>query len=69
MSEEHADISEDRVFFCEEQEVTVNDFDASGYILDIGAGGEGIIGRLKGQQVIAIDPKKKENWKARPLAP
>jgi ubiquinone/menaquinone biosynthesis C-methylase UbiE len=28
--------------------------------VDIGGGGEGIIGRLKGEQVIAIDPSKRE---------
>ena len=29
-------------------------------ILDIGGGGEGIIGKLKGEQVVAIDPNKRE---------
>ena len=53
-------VSEDRVFFLEKQEITVNDFDATGYILDIGGGGEGVIGRLKGEQVIAIDPNRRE---------
>jgi tetratricopeptide (TPR) repeat protein len=42
------------------QEVTVPDFRAEGYILDIGGGGEGIIGQLKGNQVISIDPYKEE---------
>jgi SAM-dependent methyltransferase len=60
MSEDHPEISEDRLFFFEEQEVIVSDFEAPGYILDIGGGGEGIIGRLKGEQVIAIDPSKRE---------
>ena len=31
-----------------------------GYILDIGGGGEGIIGKLNGNQVIAIDKSEKE---------
>ena len=35
-------------------------------ILDIGGGGEGIIGRLKGRQVIAIDPSKRELEEAAP---
>jgi ubiquinone/menaquinone biosynthesis C-methylase UbiE len=39
----------------ERQELVVNDFQASGYVLDIGGGGEGIIGRMKPQQVVAID--------------
>ena len=60
MSEEHPEVSEDRIFFLEEQEVKVNDFNASGFILDIGGGGEGIIGQMKGKQVIAIDPSRRE---------
>ncbi|UCC20818.1 MAG: hypothetical protein JSV62_05935, partial [Promethearchaeota archaeon] len=31
-----------------------------GRVLDLGGGGEGIIGQLKGEQVVAIDPNKKE---------
>lgn len=44
----------------EQQIVTVEDFDTEGFILDIGGGGEGVIGQLKGQQVIAIDISKRE---------
>jgi ubiquinone/menaquinone biosynthesis C-methylase UbiE len=44
----------------EQQSVTVKDFAATGFILDIGGGGEGVIGQLKGQQVIAIDISKRE---------
>lgn len=32
----------------------------SGFILDIGGGGEGVIGQLKGQDVVAIDFKEDE---------
>ncbi len=60
MSEEQGDISADRLFFLEEQRVIVEDFDASGFILDVGGGGEGIIGRLKGSHVVAIDPDRGE---------
>ncbi len=60
MSDHHPEISEDRLFFLEKQEVAVEGLDASGYILDIGGGGEGIIGRLQGQQVIAIDSNRRE---------
>ena len=60
MSEGHTEIPEDRIFFSDQQEVSVPDFEASGYILDIGGGGEGIIGRLKGEQVVAIDPSRRE---------
>lgn len=42
--------------------LTVNlpDFPATGLILDIGGGGEGIIGQAKGKQVVAIDLIKRE---------
>jgi ubiquinone/menaquinone biosynthesis C-methylase UbiE len=42
------------------QTVTVEDFETEGFILDIGGGGEGVIGQLKGQQVIAIDINQRE---------
>ncbi len=44
----------------ERQSLKVEDFDAAGYVLDIGGGGEGIIGRLKPSQVVAIDLYKRE---------
>jgi SAM-dependent methyltransferase len=66
MSEEHRETPEERIFFFDEQEVTVDDFEAEGHILDIGGGGEGVIGRLKGAQVIAIDPNKRELEEAPP---
>ena len=60
MSDHHPKISKDRLFFFEREEVIVDDFDATGLILDIGGGGEGVIGNLKGKQVVAIDPNKQE---------
>lgn len=68
MSEEQGDISADRLFFLDEQRVIVEDFDAEGFILDVGGGGEGIIGRLKGSQVVAIDPDRGELEEA-PVGP
>jgi SAM-dependent methyltransferase len=41
-------------------EVAVPDFPAQGLILDIGGGGEGVIGQLKGKQVVAVDLSKRE---------
>jgi len=41
-------------------EVVLPDFPAEGLILDIGGGGEGVIGQLKGRQVVAIDLIKRE---------
>ncbi len=60
MSEEHSEDSMDRIFFLEKQEVVVDGFDASGFILDIGGGGEGVVGQMKGSQVVAIDPNRRE---------
>jgi SAM-dependent methyltransferase len=40
--------------------VVVPDFPADGLILDVGGGGEGIIGQVKGRQVVAIDLIKRE---------
>ena len=60
MEDHHPEISEDRLFFFEREEVVVEDFEAAGFVLDIGGGGRGVIGELKGEQVIAIDPSKRE---------
>lgn len=60
MSDHHTAPSADRIFFFEPLSVQVDDFSSSGYVLDIGGGGEGIIGLLKGRDVIAIDTSKRE---------
>jgi len=41
-------------------DVVLPDFAAEGLILDIGGGGEGIIGQAKGKQVVAIDLSQRE---------
>ena len=41
-------------------DVVLPNFPADGLILDIGGGGEGVIGQLKGRQVVAIDLSKQE---------
>lgn len=48
------------IWQAERQFVTVDNFPADGLILDIGGGGEGVIGQLKGQQVVAVDLLKRE---------
>lgn len=40
--------------------IEVKNIEGHGLILDIGGGGEGVIGRLKGKQVVAIDLRKDE---------
>jgi ubiquinone/menaquinone biosynthesis C-methylase UbiE len=57
-------VVEPLLFRFEPQEVTVHDFHSAGYILDIGGGGEGVIGKLKGHQVVAIDRSKGELMEA-----
>jgi ubiquinone/menaquinone biosynthesis C-methylase UbiE len=52
--------SEDRIHRFESQTVSVEDFTAEGYVLDVGGGGEGIIGLLKPAQVVAIDINRRE---------
>ena len=60
MGSHHEHPEEDRIYYLEEQRVAVDDFEAQGYVLDIGGGGEGIMGTLKGCQVIAIDRSRRE---------
>ena len=66
MSDHHKSPPEDRLHFFETQTVQVHDFESTGFILDIGGGGEGIIGILKGQDVIALDLRKEELEEAPP---
>lgn len=63
---QHQRPSAERIHTFKDLEVVVDDFKAEGHILDIGGGGEGIIGQLKGQQVIAIDISKRELDEAPP---
>lgn len=47
-------------FIVDTQCIVLNSLRTEGYVLDIGGGGEGIIGKLNGKQVIAIDIDQKE---------
>ncbi|MFW9843502.1 MAG: class I SAM-dependent methyltransferase [Candidatus Thorarchaeota archaeon] len=48
-------------FVIPQQEIHLSDFNNHGdWILDLGGGGEGIIGMMKGRDVIAIDRRKDE---------
>lgn len=68
MSEKELRFTQDRLYYFEEQEVEVQNFESSGFVLDIGGGGEGIIGRLKGSQVVAID-RSREGLEGAPIGP
>jgi SAM-dependent methyltransferase len=64
--EHHQRPKEEQIYTFERQHVIVEDFEADGYILAVGGGGEGIMGQLKGPQVIAIDIRKRELDEAPP---
>lgn len=53
-------IDSEKYHVLEKQEITLKDFSASGWVLDIGGGGEGTIGVLKNSQVVAIDLSDEE---------
>lgn len=57
---QHKEVSPKAVIWAEKQVVPMVDFPAKGLILDIGGGGAGVIGRLKGAQVVAVDLSKQE---------
>jgi ubiquinone/menaquinone biosynthesis C-methylase UbiE len=57
---------EEKIQFINPQKIDLTGMELKGRILDIGGGGEGIIGQFKGKQVIAIDPKKSELEEATP---
>jgi len=44
----------------EQQTIEIRPIETDGFILDIGGGGEGIIGKLNGMQVVAIDKRPSE---------
>jgi SAM-dependent methyltransferase len=60
MSDGQAEPDPEKIRWFPEQSVVLEDFPAEGYILDVGGGGEGIIGLLKGRQVVSIDPSLRE---------
>lgn len=48
------------IFTTETRSLGLARIETDGYILDIGGGGEGVIGRLNGKQVIAVDTSEDE---------
>jgi len=60
MAEFHIKIPKEKYLFLEPLSVTLDNLDLNGAILDIGGGGEGIIGLLKGNRVVAVDTSKDE---------
>lgn len=61
MPETHRQLGTNDIFYARRQTLRVPDFPCPlGWILDVGGGGEGIIGIVKGQQVVAIDTLRSE---------
>lgn len=60
MSEQPQSPSEERLFYLEEHAIEIEPITATGWVLDIGGGGEGVIGQLMGERVVAIDPLRHE---------
>lgn len=50
----------DKLYFIDTQTIDLSHLQIKGNILDIGGGGEGIIGQIFGTNVVAIDPSKRE---------
>jgi SAM-dependent methyltransferase len=48
---------EEEYYAIEKQKIEMKPLETTGFILDIGGGGEGIIGRLNGRNVVAIDTR------------
>ena len=59
-------MAEENIKFIETQKIDLTDVELTGRILDIGGGGEGIIGQLKGERVVAIDRRESELKEAGP---
>ncbi|SCG82444.1 hypothetical protein DW1_0836 [Proteiniborus sp. DW1] len=51
---------DERMFSIDVQSVNLAEYSSKGIVLDIGGGGEGIIGQLLGDKVVAIDPRSDE---------
>jgi ubiquinone/menaquinone biosynthesis C-methylase UbiE len=54
------DPTEDQLHLLGELQVSLHPIDVKGLILDIGGGGEGVIGILNSTQVVAVDRSKRE---------
>jgi hypothetical protein len=47
-------------YVAKTQSIELSPIKTDGFILDVGGGGEGIIGKLNGKQVVAIDTSEQE---------
>lgn len=56
----HHSSDESTYYFYDKETIALQKINTAGYILDIGGGGEGVIGQLNGEQVVAIDISEQE---------
>ena len=66
MGDRHPQIAMDEIYFFEQHQVAIEETNWLGRVLDIGGGGEGIIGRIVGERVVAIDHHRRELEEAPP---
>lgn len=52
--------SPEQIYFLNKQQVTLPELKPAGFTLDIGGGGEGVIGQLIREKVIAVDISQRE---------
>jgi ubiquinone/menaquinone biosynthesis C-methylase UbiE len=53
-------LKKEKYYITRVQTIELSPLKTEGLILDIGGGGEGVIGRLNGRQVVAIDTREEE---------
>jgi hypothetical protein len=53
-------MTENDILFLNTVDIELPPVFGTGYVLDIGGGGEGVIGRMEGLQVVAIDTREDE---------
>jgi len=59
--EDHPRLDSERMFALDQQAVRVEDTFVDGdLILDLGGGGEGVLGQIRGRQVVALDIRRDE---------
>lgn len=60
MNEQHEEENHKDIYFSKLHTVDLTNIKLNGRTLDIGGGGEGVIGQFAGSHVIAIDPSERE---------
>ena len=67
-NEKHEKENNKDIYFSKLHTVDLTNLKLNGRILDIGGGGEGVIGQFAGPHVIAIDPSERESEEAQNIS-